>query len=134
MARTEDDFPVDPVLPERFECTRNESRSATELATWWDRPFAVSAANGGYTVRCLDGGAWDRSTYYGDAPDLAAAKALGDQKLAQWRGFRSKPTVVLDDDKVLVVRQPQHPHDDFTILKECATSDEASAFIQSLVK
>jgi hypothetical protein len=61
----EQELRVDPVLPRLFDQTANEDRPAKILDDWWDKPFAVTLPSGGYEVRCLDGGAWDRPTHYG---------------------------------------------------------------------
>lgn len=104
-------IPVDPVLPRRFDDTRNEARPATHQR-WWFRPYILTwsveredqryaertdpyAAEGlarwkaegraswlkafpsgeSFSVRCLDGGAWDRSTFWGSFDNLADAVA-----------------------------------------------------------
>lgn len=67
---------INPVLPERFDDTPNDMRDDRARA-WWGVPYVVTyrdtspafvRAWGGpvrYDVRCLDGGAWDRSTVLG---------------------------------------------------------------------
>ncbi len=78
---------VDPVLPENFDAYANEGRPARHLA-WWRIPF-VRVCQGSspefkahwpegqrYDVRCLDGGAWDRSTGWGSLPTLDEAVTL----------------------------------------------------------
>lgn len=45
--------PVDPKLRKDFDNTPNEDRSAKEIATWWDRPYAITMPDGSYDVRCL---------------------------------------------------------------------------------
>jgi hypothetical protein len=133
LAEGADELRVDPALPPNFDNTPNEQRSDKELRTWWDRPFALTLPDGNFEVRCLDGGAWDRSTWYGVAPDLASAKALAREKLARWRQFRGRPTTQLDESgSVKVVRPPQHPHESFTVIKECGSMQEASEYIKSL--
>lgn len=72
---------INPKRPSQFDNTSNDERSPTELATYWDVPFAITSADGSYEVRCLDGGCWDRATCYGYAPDLASAEALAARKL-----------------------------------------------------
>lgn len=123
------DLRLDPVLPAEFDNTPNEKRSTKQLAEWWDRPFAISRGDGMYEVRCLDGGAWDRSTWYGQVEGLEAAKRLAEEKLTEWRAMRSRPMALYEDEMVKVVRPPQHPHEDFTVLHECGSSAEANAFI-----
>ena len=79
-----DAFPIDPDLPKNFEQTPNESRPARHMA-WWGVPFITTWTEDGprwlaawpsgtrYDVRCLDGGAWDRSTCWGQANTLEEA-------------------------------------------------------------
>ncbi len=74
-------FAVDPVLPREFDCTPNDGRTDRDLA-WWDVPFIrtterfganLQYGRDGFEVRCLDGGAWDRSTYLGWADSVERA-------------------------------------------------------------
>lgn len=92
---------VNPSLPEGFDQTPNDERPASQKK-WWHRPFIVTYADAvspyaqcseaekqamrrrwleawpsgtRYDVRCLDGGAWDRSTWWGSFPTLEAALA-----------------------------------------------------------
>lgn len=64
-----DGVPINPELPPRFDDTPNEARSDRSRA-WWGVPFVRTEHNNdpkfvAYAVRCLDGGAWDRSTIWG---------------------------------------------------------------------
>lgn len=63
---------VNPCLPRQFEAYPLENRGKSELDDWYDRAFIrtntiVDAEHGrvylSFDVRCLDGGAWDRSTW-----------------------------------------------------------------------
>lgn len=77
--------PVDPCLRQTFEMTPNQDRDQQELDDWWGRPFVVSYRDSSpgfkehwptgqrYDVRCLDGGAWDRSTWRGSYGSLDEA-------------------------------------------------------------
>jgi hypothetical protein len=79
--------PINPRLPARFDETPNESRPRSHMR-WWNRPYIVTTSweqmcwptateedrtrwfrrwpsGTRYDVRCLDGGAWDRSTCWG---------------------------------------------------------------------
>lgn len=66
------DIPVNPDLPKNFEQCDNGLRPPSH-AVWWYRPFIISydidhpdfPEGKRYFVRCLDGGAWDRSTNHG---------------------------------------------------------------------
>lgn len=88
------DLPIDPDLPPDFFNTPNAFRSDEDIAQWWLRPFAQRNQSGGFTACCLDGGAWDRPTIYGDAPDLAAAQELAQTKLAKRRAIEDEPLVL----------------------------------------
>ena len=94
----DDDIPINPELPEMFEETANEERPDSHKQ-WWYKPFIqtdnfskfvapkdpIEAAKKKkswyaeyptgirYNVRCLDGGAWDRSTNHGFFNTLEAA-------------------------------------------------------------
>jgi hypothetical protein len=82
-----DGVPIDPVLPPRFDDTPNDSRPRSHQV-WWRVPFvqrctmertAECLANWPsgtrYDVRCLDGGAWDRPTWWGSFATLDEAIA-----------------------------------------------------------
>lgn len=122
---------VDPVLPEGFDSTPNEQRTRRELDAWWNRPYALSRPDGGYDVRCLDGGAWDRPTYYGTAPDLEAAELLAEAKLGQWLETRSRPTVLVESSKVLVILMPQRPDLEPTVLYQTEKMEDAARWIEA---
>ncbi len=94
----EPDLIIDPVLPPDFHNTPNEDRDDEDLQRWWLKPFATIQADGKYVVQCLDGGAWDRPTYYGTAVDLEAARQLARTKLANWREVLDRPTLTLEDE------------------------------------
>ncbi|WP_454740318.1 glyoxalase superfamily protein [Cupriavidus necator] len=97
-------LPVDPKLRPGFDSTPNDERNEEEILAWWDRPYALTLPDGSLEVRCLDGGAWDRSTWYGVAPDMASAMKLADEKLARWRKARGRPSSMLDGDLIRIVR------------------------------
>jgi hypothetical protein len=128
-------FPVDPDLPEAFDHTPNEQRSVAEIARWWDRPFALTNPDGTLTVRCLDGGAWDRSTYYGVAPTFEAAQKLAGEKLEAWRRFRMRPVFGVDHDvperPYTLIRMPQNPHQEHVVIARFGTMEEATAALKT---
>jgi hypothetical protein len=82
-----DGIPVNPRLPDNFDSLANEARPARQRA-WWDVPFIVTYQDDDpkfvehwkndtrYDVRCLDGGAWDRSTWWGADGTLEGAVAI----------------------------------------------------------
>ena len=124
------DLPIDPELPEGFDNTRNEDRTKEELDAWWDRPFALTNKNGTFSVRCLHGGAWDRSSWLGEADTIEQAKALAQTKLAEWQFTRARPNFSMDDDKVSVVRMPQRPDQEQTFFGTFNSFDEAGEFFK----
>lgn len=50
----------------------NNERDEMEIRTWWCRPYVVGQDDR-WSVRVLDGGAWDRSTWHADFPTQSAA-------------------------------------------------------------
>ena len=89
-------IPLNPVQRDDFDCTPNEQRDPLEVQDWWgvhyiqtyapaapfmaaeqDRASWLNAWPEGvrYDVRCLDGGAWDRSTNRGSFATLELAVA-----------------------------------------------------------
>jgi hypothetical protein len=106
-------LPINPALPDGFDQTPNEDRSDSEILTWWDQPYAVKREDGCFDVRCLDGGAWDRPTYYGVAKTIEEAEEMAKAKLAAWQQTRSRPKVFFGDDgKFSVVLMPQSPREE----------------------
>ena len=120
---------VDPKLPPLFDSTPNEQRSKRHLDIWWDKPFAISNPGGGFTVRCLDGGAWDRSTWYGAAKTLEEAGQLALAKLESWRGFRDRPMTATGDG-VKVVRMPGRPDKEVEILYRAKDVEDADRWLR----
>jgi len=108
-AASERELPVDPLLRPMFDYTPNEDRPESELAQWWLKPFAVTRGDGTFDVRCLDGGAHDRSTWYGTASDLASAKEIAAAKLANWLEFLDRPIVTMDADSYSLTIGSLHP-------------------------
>lgn len=126
------DFPVDPHLTANFDCTPNDERSRKELDAWWDRPYAVTDSDGRLQVRCLDGGAWDRSSSYGIAENLAEARELATRKLAEWKALRSRPVAVMTEDgHVLVVRRASRPDQEDEVLYEAADFEDAGRWLRN---
>jgi len=68
-------YALDPILPDGFSVTPNDERPESHRF-WWYRPYIITRQNGDqthYWVHCLDGGAWDRPTWWGEAESLEAA-------------------------------------------------------------
>ncbi|MGB3867306.1 MAG: hypothetical protein WBA29_16965 [Xanthobacteraceae bacterium] len=124
-------IPLDPVLPKAFDATPNESRSKAQLDAWWDHPFGITLPDGRIEVRCLNGGAWDRSTHFGIAESYEAACALAEAKQAEWVRLRARPVLSLDAGQVMVVRMSQRPDEEPQQLATFPSSEEASAFISA---
>ncbi|GJB43828.1 hypothetical protein KAM369_43030 [Aeromonas caviae] len=91
-----DIIPINPCQRDDFDSTPHEHRDPLELDHWWNVPyvqtcewsdigsddderreqwFAHWPSGIRYTVRCLDGGAWDRSTNRGSFSSLEQAVA-----------------------------------------------------------
>lgn len=90
-----DIIPINPCQRDDFDSTPHEHRDPLELDHWWNMPyvqtcewsdigsddehreqwFAHWPSGIRYTVRCLDGGAWDRSTNCGSFSSLEQAVA-----------------------------------------------------------
>lgn len=68
---------VNPVLRDGFDDTHNDLREDLETEDWFGLPYVVGADDT-WHIRCLDGGAWDRSTLRGfaDTMDGAIDKVL----------------------------------------------------------
>lgn len=124
------DLSVDPLLPPDFYNTPNEERSAQELADWWMRPYLVSIEGGRYDVRCLDGGAWDRPTFWGDADTLDAARALATSRLEQARRRQDTPVVLLHDGAYLAVLHESRPGAPMAVLQAAATSQQLARWFE----
>lgn len=118
------DLPVDPELPPNFEHTANEDRPKAEVDTWWLRPFAQSRPDGTFDVRCLDGGAWDRPTYYGTAKNLVEARELARAKLDRWQEIRDTPVLMLLGSACLLVLEPSRPSMPRPVLFAAATQED----------
>lgn len=127
---SKDDMPVDPALPPDFDNTPNEERSTADLDTWWDRPFAQTRSDGTLDVRCLDGGAWDRATFYGTADTLEAARLLAKTKLANWQKSRSAPTVFLSGSAIQLIRMPQRPDEEVEVLYVAKDQQDATRWLE----
>jgi len=75
------DVLINPKLPKNFECTDNRKRPVAQLSKWWERPYIEVEIEDHeqwpegvhYTVSCLDGGAWDRPTFWGRFESLHEA-------------------------------------------------------------
>lgn len=68
-------YAINPLLPDNFSNCPNDQRPESHRF-WWGRPFILTKTSGDRTVfwvECLDGGAWDRPTWWGEADTLDAA-------------------------------------------------------------
>ncbi len=124
------DLPVDPQLREDFDETPHEDRPKAEIDRWWDRPFAQTLPDGRLQVRCLDGGAWDRSTNYGVAANLGEAKELARRKLSQWQRMSSQPTAhIQESGLVQFVVMGTRPGETHKAISHLMPSSEAVAWM-----
>ncbi len=119
------DLPMDPELPPDFYNTPNEDRPESEIADWWERPYACSREDGSFEVCCLDGGAWDRPTFYGIAPDIPAACELARSKLERWRRMAATPVLMIGQSTYSMVLMSQKPGTEPLVLAELPTAEEA---------
>lgn len=124
-------LPVDPDLPPDFDSTPNELRPQSQIDEWWGRPYAVTRPDGGFVVRCLDGGAWDRSTNYGIAATLEEAAALAASKLGRWQSMHAQPIAYGGaDGRMRAAIEPQRPGDDWTFLTPWMEPAELAAWLE----
>lgn len=128
-AASECELPVDPVLPPMFDYTPNEDRPESDLAQWWLKPFAVTRGDGTFDVRCLDGGAHDRSTWYGTANDLESAKEIAASKLANWLEFLDQPIMTIDADSYSLTIGSLHPRLPRAVLATFESIESARAWL-----
>ena len=71
-------YAVDPLLPVGFSHLPNEDRPESHRF-WWCRPYIETHGSQDkpcYWVHCLDGGCWDRPTWWGEAETLEAAAEI----------------------------------------------------------
>jgi hypothetical protein len=120
---------VDPKLPDDFDQRPNGERTRLEVAMWWDRPYALTLPDGGLEVRCLDGGCWDRSTWYGDAASYEEAVQLAARKLVEWQLLRARPVFWIRGKTVEIIQEPQHPFGEWLTVKKCNSRAEAAAWM-----
>lgn len=131
VSQPSDSLPVDPDLPAHFDNTPNEERPKAQIDKWWDKPFACSLPGGRFEVRCLDGGAWDRSTSYGVADSLEQAQALAILKLDRWQAARATPVSMLTEGGMgLAVQMPQRPGEKTVILAGPMPMAQLNAWIE----
>lgn len=123
-------IPLDPVLPADFDDTPNDQRPLAQLDEWWDRPYGITRENGRIDVRCLNGGAWDRSTWLGQAANYEEACELAEAAQAKWLKFRSKPTFMMDSPKSALVIMPQRPDQDIRHLVDVDGPEQAAAYLR----
>lgn len=124
-------IPLDPKLPKTFDATPNDARSKAQLDQWWDRPYGITRSDGRIEVRCLNGGAWDRSSSFGISDTYDEACALAETKQAEWLKRREQPVVQLERDEVIVVRQPQRPDEEQRRLASFQTAEAASEYLHA---
>ena len=128
------DLPVDPTLPRNFDCTANKDRSLKQLREWWDRPFALTCVieeRQAFEVRCLDGGAWDRSTNYGWRRTLPEARELAEAHLRYWQHARCLPFMYFDEARqAFAMQMRKRPDKAEIIVFGPASPSEVAAWIK----
>lgn len=121
-------IPINPTLPKNFDITPNEKRSKAQLDAWWDHPYCVES-NGKYHVYCLNGGAWDRPTFLGQTDTYDDACELAERRQAEWVKRRAEPIFYHSfEPPFQMIRQPQRPDQDATLVVEFNTMDELNAY------
>lgn len=120
-------MPLDPALPAGFYQTPNQERSEHDLAQWWENPYACTKPDGTLEVLCLDGGAWDRPTFYGQAANMQEADLLAQRKLASWRWVMQQPVRQIIENTIAMVLIPRLPHQEPVVLVKFALEDRAGA-------
>lgn len=121
-------IPINPTLPKNFDITPNEKRSKAQLDAWWDHPYCVES-DGKYHVYCLNGGAWDRPTFLGQTDTYDDACELAERRQAEWVQRRSEPIFFHSfEPPFQMIRQPQRPDQDATLVVEFNTMDELNAY------
>lgn len=118
-------IPLDPALPADFDDTPNEERTPEQLDKFWDKPYGITQPDGRILVRCLNGGAWDRSTVFGIAENFEEACKLAEEKQASWEKMRSAPTFYFSSEPPYrLIVQAQRPDREPVVFGEYPTMDE----------
>jgi len=123
-------LPVDPDLPGDFDDMTNEDRPREQIEQWWFRPFVRTRADGQLEVRALDGGAWDRSSFYGVASSMEEALELARRKLGEWMESMDEPVASWSKQGVQVVLMPRWPGEAPAVLYRSAHSEGAEEFMK----
>lgn len=122
-------IPINPKLPAKFDDTPNDQRSKSQLDAWWDHPYCISHPNGEIEVRCLNGGAWDRSSWLGTASTYDEACELAEKAQAKWVAMRSKPIFYVSFEPPFnMVRLEQRPDLPQTVVASFDTMEELNAY------
>ncbi|EKK5568056.1 DNA-binding protein [Enterobacter hormaechei] len=125
-------IPLDPQLPKLFDDTPNEKRSKAQLDAWWDHPFAVTNPDGSIDVRCLNGGAWDRSTWFGRVATYDEACELAERRQSEWVKIRAQPIFHMSfEPPYQAIRMAQRPDQpEATVVGSFDTMEELTAFLE----
>ena len=122
-------IPLDPKLPANFDDTPNSERTKKQLDEWWDHPYGITKPDGSITVRCLNGGAWDRSSVLGNAGTYEEACVLAHDAQAKWIFTRQQPIFMYSNEPPFrLVVQSQRPDYEESIVGEFNTIDEMNLF------
>lgn len=122
-------IPLNPALPKNFDNTPNDKRPKAQLDAWWDHPYGVTNSDGTISVRCLNGGAWDRSSFLGDADNYENACVLAEAKQAKWVAMRSQPMFMHSfEPPFILFLEAQQPDYERTEVARFDTMDELNAY------
>lgn len=121
-------IPLNPTLPKNFDITPNEKRSKAQLDAWWDHPYCA-LHEGKFHVYCLNGGAWDRPTWLGQADSYDEACEVAESKQAEWVKRRAEPIFYHSfEPPFQMIRQPQRPDEDTVVVASFDTMEELNAW------
>lgn len=121
-------IPINPTLPKNFDGTPNEKRSKSQLDQWWDHPYCVTH-NDKFHVYCLNGGAWDRPTWLGQADTYDEACEVAEVKQAAWVKTRAQPIFYMTfEPPFRMIRDKQRPDQEQTVVAEFQTREELAAW------
>ena len=120
-------LPTDPSLPPGFYNTPNDERPEAELELWWDKPFARTTEDGSFDVQCLNGGTWDRPTFYGIVGSMEEAVALASSRQAEWHWYEQQPVWSLGESTIAMMVIPRRPGSQPQVLAQFPRVDQDAA-------
>ena len=104
----------------------------SQLDAWWDHPYGITCPDGKITVRCLNGGAWDRSTVLGVADNYEEACELAEREQSAWVKRRAEPIFYYSGEAPFrAIRDAQRPDQEQTFVASFDTQDELISWLNS---